>query len=367
MADQIQSPVQPAYSAEELWGLPLQVAGCLKCKQAFLVEASKIGQVCPNCAQGRLDPQPALLRKEPPELFVPFQVERNRLLPIFSAFTKPVWLHPDDFSAERLLQRAVPVFWPMWLVDSDLEGDWQAEAGYDYQVKSSQESYSGSGWQTRERIETRIRWEPRLGQLRRHYNNMAAPALSEQKRMLELTGSYNLQVAQNYQPEQLKALVQGGALQVPDLNPQSAWPVAQEKLNNAAGDECRQAAGAQHIRNFRIRTRYENLCWTQLLLPLYTSYYLDDEGKPHTVVINAQNGKIGGRRLASQKKGWLYAGIVAGAGLLLFLFGILLTALTFVFPPASILGVILIVIGLLVALGAIIPAAWPWQWNRKQQ
>jgi hypothetical protein len=247
-------------------------------------------------------------------------------------------------------------------VDSDVVGNWQAEAGFDYQVKSSQESYGKSGWTTREVVETRIRWEPRTGQIQRHYDNVSAPAISEQARLLKLVGQYQLGQAKAYQPEQVK----GAILRIPDLPPESAWPLAQPILDEAASAECQQATGAQHMRNFTVRAEYQCLNWTQLLLPLYVTWYADDQGQPHPVYFNGQSGIIGGTRLASQKKGWQWAGILLAAAAVFFVLALVFAAIGIVFPPITILGILLGIVAIVVACAAIVPAAWPSQWNRGQ-
>jgi hypothetical protein len=111
---------EAAETVKEIWGVALQPAGCPQCRQAFLVQASRIGQTCSHCGKGKLEAQPALLREQPPELMVGFQKGRPELLPIFNNFVQGVWLHNDDFNPQDLARRAIPVFWPMWLVDSDL-------------------------------------------------------------------------------------------------------------------------------------------------------------------------------------------------------------------------------------------------------
>lgn len=355
-----QSQVVEADAA--VWGTPLHPAGCPACRQVFLVEAARLGQTCPNCARSKLQIQPALLRPEAPELLAPFRFAQADLRPGLDKFVREVWLRSQDFETETLLQRAVPVYWPMWLLDSDVAGHWQAETGFDYQVKSSQESYGGSGWSTREVVETRIRWEPRAGQIRRHYDNIAAPAISEQERLVRLVGHYQLNQARAYQPEQ----VRGSVLRVPDLAPESAWPLAQVNLDEAASAECQQAAGAQHLRNFTLRAEYESLHWTLLFLPLYVSWYTDDEGQTHPVYFNGQSGVIGGTRLASQRKGWQWAGGLLAAAAVIFILALLLGGIGLVFPPGMILGVVLGIAACVVACAAIVPAAWPWQWNRGQ-
>ena len=350
-------------AADSLWGLPRQPAGCPQCGRAYLVEAAHLGQACPGCATGRLEPQPVRLRPEPPELLVPFQQSPSDLRPIFDRFVKPVWLRPDEFNTHTLLQRLTPVNWPMWLVDGDLSGSWQAEMGYDYQVKSSQESYAQGGWKSRELIETRIRWEPRLGQLTRHYDNAAVPALNETDSITARIGATQARQAVPYRPAELGQ----AAIRIPDQHPENAWPQAQAALHQAAAEECRQAAHAQHLRSYAIHAAYANLHWTQLLQPMYATYYLDDQGRPQIVLVNGQSGQIGGPRRASQRKGCLWSAIGLGLSAFLLFIYLLLVLAGRSMPGLSSLAVLTLCMALGAGVLAIVPAAWPWQWNRSQQ
>jgi hypothetical protein len=359
--------VSPVESLEALWGRSLRPTGCPKCGQAHLVQEERLNQLCPNCFSSVSAPQPALLRSEPPELVLPFSIDRRQLEAILIRFTQGVWLHGDDFTPQKLLERAVPVYWPMWLVDGEIEGDWRAEAGFDYQVKSSQESYQSGRWQTHPVVENRIRWEPRLGQLRRRFDNIVTPAASNHGALWSLAGGYQTVKAISYDPGSLNTDFGPAVLRVPDLQPESAWPMAETAFKKAAGEDCRKAAGAQHVRSFAIHAEYDDLHWTQLLLPLVMTYYTDDEGKAQPVYINGSTGTAGGLRLASQRKGWKWAGILAGVGAATLLLGLLITALGMLFPPAAVVGVVVAAAGLLTAALAVFPSAWPWQWNRRQQ
>ena len=142
--------------------------------------------------------------------------------------------------------------------------------------------------------------------------------------------------------------------------------MAQPLVNRKVAEICERAAGAQHFRNFSIKASYAQLQWTQLLLPLYTTYYTDDEGRPHVVTVNGETGYIHGLRLASRKKGLRIAGIlvgIAGGLLLLALLGFLLIT---VFPAISLVAALFAVLGFGFGIAAIFPAVWPAQWNRRQ-
>jgi hypothetical protein len=100
-------------------------AGCERCSAVHPVLPSALGSPCPACARGALSPaelDPALL----------------------SSRLRPVW-------------------WPHWLVDARVEGRWEAEAGYDYEVQSAQEMYEGGRWSTHEVTETRCWSWPACG------------------------------------------------------------------------------------------------------------------------------------------------------------------------------------------------------------
>jgi hypothetical protein len=247
-------------------------------------------------------------------------------------------------------------------VDSNVNGHWQMEAGFDYQVESTKEFYASGRWQSQKQIESRIRWEPRLGEITHHINNVSAPALEEHDNRLQMTGRYPLEDTEDFNPDQI-----GDAfLEVPDLLPEDAWPLAKPKVDQAVGEVCARAAGADHARNFALKAGYTNLNWTQLYLPLYATYYKDDEGQPQILIVNGVTGRIQGPRLASHKRGLRIAGIIAiiaGVFLLLALIGLLLTSL---FPPAGIISVLLGLLGFGTGIAALVPAIWPSQWNRKQ-
>jgi hypothetical protein len=347
----------------EAWRLAYQPAGCPKCGRAFLVPPEWLGRLCPYCFAGGLEAQPARLRQEPPERVLPFQPPAGDWPTVFQKFTREVWLAPDDFTPLALQQRLISLYWPVWLVDGNLSGEWQAEIGYDYQVKSSRENYATGGWHSQEVIETRIRWEPRLGQMVRHYDNRLAPALSDQNQLTGLIGPSPLTQAVPYDP----AYLQGAALRIPDLPPAEAWTQAQPAFEQAAQVECQQAAGGQHARGFKVRANYTELNWTQLLVPLYISYYTDDKGHPIPVYINGVTHQMNGKRLASPRKGLRLAAIVLAAALILCLLAVIFYLLGLnLFPQVRGVSSFFWALGIITAALAVIPAAWPLMWNQSQ-
>ena len=103
------------------------------------------------------------------------------------------------------------------------------------------------------------------------------------------------------------------------------------------------------------------------MFPVFITFYIDDAGSPQMIYVNEQTGKISGPRLASQKKGWKVAGIFTVVAVVLFILAFICFGLATLLSPLSELAVLLIVFAFGAGILAIIPAVWPWQWNRQLQ
>jgi hypothetical protein len=344
----------------DLWGQDLKPTHCTKCDIAHLIPAKMDTALCPACYNARLVPQPTVIRPEPPEMLLDYKITPIQIKEYLKNWLKGVWLHPKELSPEILAQRLTRTFIPVWLVDGRVTGSWQAQMGYDYQVASSQEVFHNGGWTTRRQTETRIRWEPRVGTVERYYQNLSVPALEEHTSLKRGLGEFDLKAASDYSPSQLEI----ASIRVPSLLPDTAWPLAKSGFDRLTARDCQIASDAQHVDEFIIEADYQNLNWTQLLLPVYTTAYRDENGKVYPILIHGQNGKILGIRRASQQQARnLSLGLIIVA-LVCFLLGLLLAAGTTLLPLLSIISLVFFGGALLAGIIAPIPAFWAWNFNR---
>lgn len=351
-----------------VWGAPLTAVHCAHCGEAHLVPEEWIGEGlrpsplrCPFCLQGPVAPQPAYLREEPPEQVLPYGVSEQRLADILEQWSKGIWFRPDDLKAGVLVQRARRYLIPLWLVDGRVGAVWRADVGFDYQVVSYQDRYrGGTGWSSQEVRETRVRWEPRVGRLSRTYENVGAPALDDHRALMARLGPLDLGQRIGYSPE----AVAGAVVRIPSLEPEAAWPGVETAFGRAAEAECQQAASADHIRDFVLQAEYGDLNWTLLLLPAYVTWYQEGE-RVWPVLVNGQSGHVSGVRRASARRANVTSLTLGVVALLLFLVGGGLALLGAALPPAAVAGVVILVIGLLLAVAAPIPAIGVWVFNRR--
>lgn len=337
----------------------LEASACDRCGTGWLVP--RPSGICPSCASGQLVPAEIGVPASP-ELVVPHAADPALLRRWLDAFASGVPFRCPELEGSLLASRVRPVFWPQWLADVDASGVFEVEAGFDYQVESSQEVLDGGTWRTQAVAETRTRWEPRAGRVRRRYDNLAVPALGGQEALECRVGQVPVEGYRAFSPD----LLAGAAVQVPDRAPGEQWPAAVALLRTQIGADCARACGAHHSRDLRLEVAAEQASWTWLLLPGYSTWYADDEGRRHVVLVNGVTGQPGGARLASPAKGrtaLLASGAVAalllGLALLLALLGLALPVLLLLALVAGGLG-----------LGFGLLGLWCWRrplaWNAGQ-
>jgi uncharacterized membrane protein len=173
-------------------------------------------------------------------------------------------------------------------------------------------------------------------------------------------GAFKLEEAVEYQVKE----IENSFVRLPNRNTKDAWVEANPAIQTAAAEDCRQAAGADHIRQFSWKSQYSNNNWTLMLLPLYTTYYLDVEKVAQPVFIHGQTGQISGVRRASMKRGQRMSLIILVIAVLIFLLSIILAVASVELPILLVIGVFGFAIALLTAAGAVVPIAMVWQFNR---
>lgn len=338
------------------------VVGCDRCRAVHLAPPGSEGAVCPGCGAGAVsvaEPRRAV----EPEVVVPFATTEEEVRRQLQAFVAPVWFPTRELDAAVLASRLRRVWWPRWLVDADAAGAWEAEVGFDYPVESSQEVLEGGSWTTRRVTETRQRWEPRGGRVVRRYDNVPVAALRGWDTLEARLGAMPLSPAS---PGSAAALGEGW-VRLPDLGEAEQWPAAVEGLRARVGEDCRAAAGAQHLRDLRLDLRADAPHWTWLLTPGFATWYADDDGVRHLLLVHGGTGRVAGPRMASPARGRTVGlGLIAAAtalGAAGACAGLLGVVLWILLPVAAVVLLLALVVGCV----AFWPFVGPAGWNRAQR
>ncbi|MCJ7739236.1 MAG: hypothetical protein MUQ10_18305 [Anaerolineae bacterium] len=347
------------YDSHE-WGTPLVAISCPQCKNDHLVPLKAVPERCPFCLYAPISAADTDPAQEPPEQVIPYAVPQGKLTGVLERWMQGVRFRPDGMNPGLLARRAQRYLVPMWLVDSRVQGSWQAEMGFDYRLVSYEDRYSDrAGWASQEVQETKVRWEPRAGEINRVYDNVTTAALEDHRKVMRRLGTYTLEERVDYDP----GLVELAAVRIPTRPPDDAWPDTNAALNQLSKLECTQASAADHTRGFELDVKYGETNWTLLLLPAYVTWY-EEGGNIWPVVVNGQSGHVDGVRRASGRKAVITSLIIGIVAAILVVLGGILTLAGAIFPPGAVVGIILLVISVILGLVAPIPAISAWAHNR---
>jgi hypothetical protein len=154
---------------------------------------------------------------------------------------------------------------------------------------------------------------------------------------------------------------------IPDRPKNDAWNDVVIEMKKIAASECRTAGSAEHLRNYKWNPQFSDQIWTLFLRPAYASYYIDDEGKPQNILIHGTSGRVTGQRKASMRKAQTQALTIFIIAAVIFLFGLMIGAVGLVFPPALLVGGLMLLVGVFAGLAALIPLFRAWQFNQNQR
>lgn len=349
------------------WGTVLHPTYCSHCHAAFLVPANAGAPQCPNCFAARLEPIPALAQDKPPELIVPFSVAPATLNANLERWLRDIPFKSATLNVNALQTRLTPIFLPVYLADASVWGSWNAQMGFDYLVASSEERYNGGQWVTQRLNETRIRWEPRAGDISRKYENVPTPALEQHALLFKQLGEGRAAAFDTTRAIPYTAQTLANAfVRAPEITNDAATTFTQKELERRAAADCQLASNAQHHEQFVLRAAFGEPHWTLLLLPTYVTSYSDDNGHWLAVRVNGQTGFVSGTKHASMKQARRWTFVLAGIALLLFLFSALVALTSLFVSQVQTIAGILLLVTFVAGLVAPVPLIIAWQYNRQQ-
>lgn len=350
----------------DLYQRPMAVGDCNSCGVGWLLPADKEMLICPNCLSHDLsradDTTIEGLLIYPPESVLPFEVGRDAVSFDYwlDDFIKKIPFRSPDLNKNSLKRRLERVYMPLWWVDADVSAQWWAEMGFNYEVMSHREHYDKGNVRSQALQETRIRWEPRVGLIQRHYENIPAPALEDDGAFRQRVGGFKLSEGQAYQPHMLDDTL----IRLPQRSPADALPEAAQAFQKLATEQCQEASSAQHIRQFKWSPQFDNQNWTHVLVPIYITYYIGPGLQKYWVMINGQTGAVSGQRRAD-----------LGAARRLALNYLILAALAFIIGAVlliigggflNLIGSLAVFVALLGLLFALFMYFRAWAFNREQ-
>lgn len=296
-------------SAESLencnWGVEKKTVICQACGAESIYDALEISAVCPFCGSNQVM-EAADCKTMAPGGVVPFQITDKKASELFQTWIKRKWFCPKMAKESAKAKHFKGIYLPYWTFDAKTWSEYEAEYGKDRKVRKS-----------RDEVKIVTDWYRTRGEYRENFDDELVCATTNHNQSM-LAGLEPYRTAENktYKPE----YVAGFAAERYAIGIKEAWKMAMDSIHDKLSDNIRTLIltrnHADHVRNLRVKSRYSNVTYKYLLLPVWISSYKYKE-KIYHFMVNGQTGKVSGKTPISIPKVIISVlGVIAVIGLI---------------------------------------------------
>jgi DNA-directed RNA polymerase subunit RPC12/RpoP len=322
---QLVAPVREVqeHSYAELAGLPRKpvarlgahVFVCQKC--GATTQSDALADQCQFCGSP-LVAEPGLDDQIAPEAVLPLALDRDGVRKALRQWVSSRWFAPGRLKKVTEAESTRGTYLPHWTFDTHTESDYDGQRGEHYWVTETYTVTVDGKPQTQTRQVQRTRWHAAHGTVARDFDDVLVVATGQvPPKQLEEMGPWPLKSVVPFRADYLAG---HQALRY-DVEPEAALETAKSEMAPQIAADCRQDIGGDEQRVHSVDTRYFDITYKLVLLPIWIACYLY-AGRSWQVLINAQTGKVVGERPYSAPKivATVLAGIAVVAALVLWYF-----------------------------------------------
>ncbi len=280
---------------------------CQKC--GARTESDALSDLCQFCG-APLVADAGQLDRIPPEAVLPFELDRDGARKALRGWVSSRWFAPGKLKRVTEAETLKGTYLPHWTYDARTRTDYLGERGdYYYETETYTETVNGQQ-QTRTRQVRRTRWRPASGTVRRDFDDLLVPGTRrlDEARLGKL-GPWPLTQSVAYQPDYLAGYQ---SLRY-EVEPEEGLVTAKAMMEPVIRQDCRDDIGGDEQRVHTMDTRYEDVTFKLMLLPVWLAGYLYG-GRSWQVMVNARTGEVLGERPYSAAK--ITAAILVGLALI---------------------------------------------------
>lgn len=263
------------------WGAAKKVVICKSCGAESVYDELELSNECPYCGSNQVMEEKGKDSMAPGGV-VPFKLTAKEAA---SKFTR--WIKGKLFCPRAAKEGAKPeafkgIYLPYWTFDAKTHSTFVAEYGIDRTVIIKGER------------QTKTDWYQTSGNMVKKMDDVLVLASDRHSQtLMKNVEPFDTAANKAYKPE----YVAGFIAERYSIGLKEGWEKAkviiQDKLKKSAEEQVKMQYRADKVRIQRIGTRYNNITYKYLLLPIWLSTY-QYKGKTYHFMVNGQTGKTGG-------------------------------------------------------------------------
>jgi len=281
---------------------------CPSCGAEIVTDASTSATYCYYC-HNPVVLQSRISGKFLPEKLIPFRIDKEKAVELFLGWTQKKHFVPRDFFNKEQISLLTGVYFPYWLIDSDLDGKMTADARNVRVWVAGDVEYT----------ETKQYRVERDGHL--HFDQLIKNALSKnvQQKMVETVQPFDIQESIAFKSQYLA----GFQAEKRDIEFESIKENVEKELVYYSQQLLKDSVGGyQLVTNENFNIVEKSIHQHYVLLPLWIlTYQAKNSDKVYYFALNAQTGKVSGVLPYSLKKLILVASVLFIVCLILGLIG----------------------------------------------
>ncbi|MEM9777995.1 MAG: hypothetical protein AAF902_25695, partial [Chloroflexota bacterium] len=299
----------------------------------FMQPDDSVYDPCVHCGSLQLDrmdvEQDRPPNLAPAELVMKLRMNRKRAEKELGNWRRKFRFPSKDLTDANLNKRLQLIYVPAWLMDTTLQTQWAADVGFDYEVQSFKEKYKGSSWTTQEVRRTQKDWEGRAGTITLRYDNLPADAIEEENQFFPLVrlgrnaDRFVADATKNTESSNgaFAADKEASSFILPSRVPADAVSEMLPVLMERAKVDAQKACRADHIRNFKWAPKILEQNWTKMMIPVWSTWYLDEDERRRMVFMHGKTGHGWGEKIPSMRRAWRVALFFFAAAFCLMMLG----------------------------------------------
>ncbi|MFO0831051.1 MAG: hypothetical protein U0637_04310 [Phycisphaerales bacterium] len=264
------------------------VVKCDSCNAEVQVPATVTSFTCPFCASNIVakSRECSILR---PNAVLPFKMTREQATDSYRRWIQKMWWAPTKLRSRSMLEASLSgIYLPHWTFDAETHTSYVGERG---------DAYYETQWvtvngQRQTRQVRKIRWTPVAGHVHNSFDDVLVPASRtlDQERVRELT-PWDLKECVAYKEDYLAGFrAETYTVSLPD-----GFAQAKERMEQVIDSTIRSDIGGDEQRIHSRNSRYSDLMFKHVLLPIWVSAYRYNQ-KVYQFMVNARTGEVQGQR-----------------------------------------------------------------------
>ncbi|WP_424528730.1 hypothetical protein ACOZ38_03285 [Sphaerisporangium viridialbum] len=272
-----------------LAGVDGHVLGCERC--GARTQSSALSEMCQFCgaplvADVNAGDQIA------PEAVLPFELDHDGVRTALRRWVSSRWFAPTSLKRVTEAESLKGTYLPHWTFDARTVSDYDGRRGDHYwETETYTETVNGEQ-QTRTRQVRKTRWRSASGTVWRDFDDVLVAATRHlAEAQLGKLEPWPLEHVVPYQPDYLA----GYQTLRYDTEPDAGLATAKTVMAEVIEQDCRHDIGGDEQRVTSVDTRYSDITFKLVLLPVWIACYLHG-GRTWQVLINGRTGEVIGQR-----------------------------------------------------------------------